>query len=182
MVGIGTAIADDPLLTVRDAPHNGHQPTRVIVDRQARLPATAAMLRESGQTIVATAGAGRERAETLERAGAQVIDTGPGLQVDIDALLRELGRRDITSVLVEGGAELLGNLFDRRVIDKFVVVVAPIVIGGDEAPGPVKGVGSQTMQDVLRLEGVRYEQMGGDMVIIGYPAPLKKAARRKRGH
>jgi diaminohydroxyphosphoribosylaminopyrimidine deaminase/5-amino-6-(5-phosphoribosylamino)uracil reductase len=181
MVGIGTALADDPQLTVRDAPSNGRQPLRVVVDSKGRLPASAAMLKEAGATIVATAGADVKRCAALTAAGAEVVDTGDGDGVDLDALLKALGKRDVVSVLVEGGAGLLGSLFDRQLVDKVVAVVAPVVIGGAGALGPVGGSGAQTMQDALRLTRVRYRQLDTDVVVTGYPSPkTRRAPRRKR--
>lgn len=169
MVGIGTAIADDPQLTVRDVPHTGPQPTRVVVDSTGRLPINAAMLALNGTTIVATAGLNAERRTALEATGAEVVDTGAGAQVDLPKLLATLGERQITSVLVEGGSHLLGSLFDLGLVDKVVAVVAPVIIGGTEAPGPVGGNGAQTIPDALRLTQVTYEQMDGDIIVTGYP-------------
>lgn len=169
MVGIGTAIADDPQLTVRDAPIVGKQPTRVVVDSSGRLPADAAMLAIDGTTIVATSTATAERRKTLEAAGAEIIATGRTKQVDLAKLLTALGDREITSVLVEGGSHLLGSLFDQHLVDKVVAVVAPVIIGGTEAPGPIGGSGAHTIPDALRLTQVTYEQVDGDIIVTGYP-------------
>ena len=87
----------------------------------------------------------------------------------LTTLLELLGGQDITSVLVEGGADLLGSLFDAGLADKVCAFVAPMVIGGDEARGPVGGRGVGGLEDALRLERVRYEQIGGDMMVTGYP-------------
>lgn len=181
MVGIGTAIADDPQLTVRDAPLSGDQPTRVVVDTHGRLPLTAAMLGEPGSTIVVTAGASPERMRALEAVGAIVIDVGTGPAVDLAMLLTILGSRSITSVLVEGGSRLFGSLFDAGLIDKVVGIVAPVIIGGDGAPGPVGGHGAQTMPDALTLSGVTHREIEGDIVFVGYSEPTPPHLRRKKG-
>ncbi len=171
MVGIGTALADDPRLTARDvdgAPDR--QPLRVVVDSAGRLPADAAMLAEPGATLVAVAAKGRGKA--LAEAGAEVaVLPGAGGRVDLGGLLAALGARGVVSVLVEGGAELLGALFDGRHVDKVVAFVAPVVIGGGEAPTVVGGRGAERMADALRLRGVRYEPIDGDLMVVGYPAP-----------
>ena len=171
MVGIGTALADDPRLTVRDVPlRNERQPLRVVVDTAGRLPATAAMLAEPGATLVATANAPSSSRRALAMAGAEVIEVPAVAEgIDLSALLELLGGQDITSVLVEGGADLLGSVFDAHLADRVCVFVAPVVIGGDEAPGPIGGRGADALEDALRLDRVRYEQIGGDMMITGYP-------------
>jgi diaminohydroxyphosphoribosylaminopyrimidine deaminase/5-amino-6-(5-phosphoribosylamino)uracil reductase len=169
MVGIGTALADDPQLTVRDIPHTRPQPTRVVIDSTGRLPTHAAMLALDGTTIIATAGLDTERRAALEATGAEVIDTGARAQVDLPQLLATLGERQITSVLVEGGSHLLGSLFDLGLIDKVVAVIAPVIIGGAEALGPVGGTGAQTIPNALLLTQVTYEQVEGDIIVTGYP-------------
>jgi diaminohydroxyphosphoribosylaminopyrimidine deaminase/5-amino-6-(5-phosphoribosylamino)uracil reductase len=169
MVGIGTAIADDPLLTVRDVPHTGPQPTRVVIDSTGRLPLDSAMLALDGTTIVATTSLDAQRRTALEAAGSKVIDTGTGTQVDLPLLLTNLGERGVTSILVEGGSHLLGSLFDLGLVDKVVAVVAPVIIGGTAAPGPVGGNGAHTIPDALRLTQVTYEQVDGDIIVTGYP-------------
>lgn len=171
MVGIGTALADDPQLTARDA-HGAplpHQPTRVVLDSSGRLPPSARMLAEPGETIVAVADAPDERRLGLERAGARVVRApSPSGAVDPAALLAELGRGDTTSVLVEGGGELLGSLFDAGLVDKVVAFVAPTIIGGAGAPSPVAGAGAERIADASRLTRVRTLRLGRDVVIIGY--------------
>ena len=169
MVGIGTALADDPLLTVRDAPLPARgQPLRVVVDSAGRLPASAAMLAADGATLVAVASPPAARA--VEALGAEaVVAPGADGRVALSQLLAELGARDVTSLLVEGGAALHGALFDGGLVDKVVAFVAPVVIGGDVAPGPVGGAGAERMADALRLRDVTYTELDGDMMVVGYP-------------
>ena len=139
------------------------------------------MLGEPGTTIVATAGASLEHVRALEAAGAVVIDAGAGPAVNLAMLLTILGSRDITSVLVEGGSRLFGSLFDAGLIDKVVGIVAPVIIGGGDAPGPVGGHGAQTMPDALTLSGVTHREIDGDIVFVGYPEPPPPRSRRKKG-
>ncbi len=170
MVGIGTALADDPLLTVRDVPLPARgQPLRVVVDSAGRLPASAAMLTEEGTTLLAVASA--EAARAVEALGAETI-AAPGVdgRTDLPQLLAELGARDVMSLLVEGGAALHGALFESRLVDKVVAFVAPVVIGGDGVPGPIGGAGAERMADALRLRDVTYTELDGDMMVVGYPA------------
>ena len=183
MVGVNTVIADDPRLTARDetdAPRD-RQPLRVVVDSRGRTPADARLLSQKGETLVATCAVDEERRLELTDAGAEVetlpgagaeVETLPGADgaVDIAALLELLAAREKTSVLVEGGGALLGAMFDRGLIDKVVAFVAPVIVGGEEAPSPVRGVGVGGMSDALRLNRVSVRELGGDVVVTGYAA------------
>ena len=170
MAGIGTVLADDPRLTARDAegtPLPG-QPLRVIIDSSGRLPLDSKLLRQPGETLVAVATDSAETSAGLEAAGADVLALrGSGGRVDLDAVISELGRREVTSVLVEGGGTLLGSLFDARLVDRVFAFVAPVVIGGELAPSPVEGTGIERMADALRLANVRVERFGDDVAVIG---------------
>ncbi len=171
MVGIGTALTDDPQLTARNARGNPRprQPTRVVVDSDARLPPTARMLSEPGHTIVAVSDAPDARCRALEQAGARVVHApSHDGAVDLGALLAELGRNNTTSVLVEGGGALHGSLFDAGLVDKVVAFIAPTIIGGAGAPSPVAGAGAQHIADAALLTRVRTLPLGRDVAIIGY--------------
>ncbi len=170
MAGIGTVLADDPQLTARDADGLAlpRQPLRVIVDSRARLPSDAKLLAQRGATLVALADALPPERARLERAGAETFAaTGADGRVDLRALMAELGRRRITSVLIEGGGELLGSLFDAGLVDRAAAFVAPMIIGGQSAPSPVAGVGAAAMRDAVRLSDVRVERFGGDVAVMG---------------
>ena len=172
MVGIGTALADDPRLTARDERGNplSRQPLRVVVDSRGRLPATARLLSEPGKTLIAV-GSGVT--------GSQMGEHGEGVEfrhfplrdehIDLQGLIEFLAEeRDVTSIMVEGGGTLLGAMFDLGLVDKVVAFVAPTIIGGASAPSPVGGAGVEMMVDALELERVRWKRMGRDMLITGY--------------
>jgi diaminohydroxyphosphoribosylaminopyrimidine deaminase/5-amino-6-(5-phosphoribosylamino)uracil reductase len=171
LVGIGTVLADDPRLTARreEAPVD-RQPLRVVVDSGARTPTAAALLREPGATLIAIS----ERAETarvaaLCRAGAEVLRLpAPDGRVDLVALMAELGRRGITSVLVESGGTLLAGLIAAGLVDKVMAFIAPVIVGGAEAPTPVGGRGVVEMARAPRLRRPRVWQVGDDVLITGY--------------
>ncbi|MEE8174483.1 MAG: bifunctional diaminohydroxyphosphoribosylaminopyrimidine deaminase/5-amino-6-(5-phosphoribosylamino)uracil reductase RibD [Dehalococcoidia bacterium] len=172
MVGVNTVIADDPRLTARGQGAEGSlkEPMRVIVDSQGRIPVTAQVLREPGKTLVAAARPLEPaKAGALVEAGAEVLElpAKDGL-VDLEELLRALGKREITSVLVEGGGTLLGSLFDQGLVDKVVAFIAPVVIGGGEAKTAVGGVGVSRIAQGLRLTRVRVERFGEDVMVSGY--------------
>ena len=172
MVGIGTALADDPRLTARNERGNplSRQPLRVVVDSRGRLPATARLLSEPGETLIAV-GSGVD--------GLQIGEHGEGVEfrqfplhdrhIDLQRLTKFLAKeRDVTSIMVEGGGTLLGALFDLGLVDKVVAFVAPTIIGGASAPSPVGGLGAEMMADALELERVRWKRLGRDMLITGY--------------
>jgi diaminohydroxyphosphoribosylaminopyrimidine deaminase/5-amino-6-(5-phosphoribosylamino)uracil reductase len=174
MVGINTVLADDPQLTARDgsgAPQE-RQPLRVVLDSHARTPSGSRMLREPGTTLIFTlAEAPPEKVQELELAGAVVIPTRAGAdgRVDLREVLSELGRRDVMSLLVEGGGMVLGSLFDAGLVDKLHTFIAPVIIGGEGAASPVAGRGVLRMADAWRLERTRLEAIGTDWLITGYP-------------
>ncbi|MCH7745516.1 MAG: bifunctional diaminohydroxyphosphoribosylaminopyrimidine deaminase/5-amino-6-(5-phosphoribosylamino)uracil reductase RibD [Chloroflexi bacterium] len=171
MAGINTVLADDPQLTARDESGKplDRQPLRVIVDSKGRLPLESKLLTEPGQTLIAVANADETACHNLKQAGADVERVpAEGGSVDLTALMKALGQREITSVLVEGGGILLGALFDLGLIDKVVAFVAPTIIGGKAAPSPVAGAGAAKMADVTRLSRVKTKQFGEDVAIIGY--------------
>ena len=171
MVGINTVLADDPHLTARDEHGNPHsrQPLRVLVDSRGSLPRGARLLAEPGHTLVAVAGADEAARRRLAKTGAEVhsVPADDG-SVDLPGLVRVLGRRDITSVLVEGGGTLLGSLFDHGLADKVVAFIAPTILGGKTAPSPVAGVGIEALADAKALSRVKVIQFGMDTAISGY--------------
>lgn len=166
MVGIGTALADDPLLTAR--PPGLRTATRIIVDNQARLPTTSKLMQTASETLVLIAvadAAPMERIDALQKLGAEIVRL-PGERVPLDELLRELGRRRMTNVLVEGGGGLVGGLFDRNLIDEVHAFVSPKIIGG-QALTPVMGVGIAQMANARNLTQPTIRQFGDDVLISG---------------
>lgn len=173
MVGINTVLADNPQLTARCCGNGGKarkQPLRVIVDSRGRTPPTAKMFHEPGETLLAVG----ESLSTAQRsrlttAGANVVPfPSAGGMVDLSQVLRTLGQRKITSVLVEGGGTLLGSLFDAGLVDKVVAFIAPTIVGGKDARVPVAGTGVSKMTEALRLERVTVQQFGADVMVSGY--------------
>ncbi len=169
VVGIGTALADDPLLTRRDAP--GRDPLRVVVDSRARLPLDrklVATARAQPVLVATTRAAPRAPLEALEARGVEVLIAGEGERVDPAALLAALGGRGVRHVLLEGGGELTAAFFERDLVDRVVCFVAPKVIGGDAAPGPVRGAGVDLGARAAALEGLVAEPSGDDVMLVGH--------------
>ena len=147
------------------------QPLRVVVDSRGRIPVTARVLGPGGPTLIATTAASPaawRTAVTARGAEMVVVAADPSGRVDPAVLLGELGRRGVMSVLVEGGATLLGSLFDAGLVDKVHAVIAPVIIGGP-APAAVRGRGALRMADARRLRDVIVERLGDDVLITGYP-------------
>src|SRR5262249_26029779 len=122
--------------------------------------------------------ANSEAAARLKKQGVEAINA-PASGRDVLKVLEELGRRSIQSVLVEGGAAVAGAFIDAGLVDKITFFVAPVIIGGNEAPSAVRGVGFERMADALRLEDVEIARRGDDVEITGYPK--RRDAEKRRG-
>jgi len=176
IVGVGTIIADNPALTVRYR-QDAANPLRVILDSQARVSPMAKVFHGEGDALlVVTDGAPRERVAALKNAGVDVLVL-PGddkARVDLNFLLRSLHERGLVSVMVEGGAEVLGSFFDAGLIDEVWVFLAPIIIGG--GANPFGGLGAQTLAEAMHLDNIAMESLGDDFLIRGQ---IKKTSDKK---
>ena len=170
IVAAGTARADDPLLTAR--PAGPRLATRIVVDSQARLSSDSQLVRTARDVPVIVACLDSAPAQDIQRltaAGVEVLplsarDDG---HPDLTELLRELGRRSMTNVLLEGGAGLLGSAFDQRLVDEVHVFIAPKLVGGEAARSPIGGLGLSAMPVLSQLRSVAVEQVGSDVYIHG---------------
>lgn len=173
VVGIGTVLADDPLLTAR--PPGPRTATRIVVDSQARLPATsqlATTAREQPVLVAVSSAAPKERCDVLRELGIEVLqlsDTAAAQrpQVDLSALLQELGRRRMTHILVEGGSHLLGAFFDARLINECHVFIAPKLVGGEQARGPFAGLGVADLSEAVGVDVLSAQSIGEDIYLCG---------------
>jgi diaminohydroxyphosphoribosylaminopyrimidine deaminase/5-amino-6-(5-phosphoribosylamino)uracil reductase len=170
MVGVQTALADDPELTTRLTIPAVH-PIRIIVDSQLRLPLHAKLLKEklSPVILLTTERADSAKREALEAAGAQVINCGSGTQVDLSLAMSLLGERDIGSILLEGGGKLNGAMLAEGLIDKVILFIAPKLIGGAASPGAFDFEGFERMSEAIALKDIQVQQIGQDVCFIGYP-------------
>jgi diaminohydroxyphosphoribosylaminopyrimidine deaminase/5-amino-6-(5-phosphoribosylamino)uracil reductase len=171
LVGATTVERDDPALTTRLGDGLHRQPLRVVVDSALRTAPSARLLDPGGgQVIIATtAAASEERSAALRDAGAEVLvlPDRDG-RVDLAALLDDLGRRGILSLLAEGGAEVLGSLRDAGLIDSVVAILAPRLIGGAGAPAAIGGEGAGSLAEALHLVDLDVQRVGGDLIVTGY--------------
>ena len=168
VVGIGTALADDPALDVRLGRPWPREPWRVVVDSRARLPRTARILSAGTPAralIAVTDAAPAERVAALEAAGATVLACkSAGAHVDLVDLAGRLFALDAMAVLVEGGAELNAGFLSAGLVDRVAVFVAPKLVGGRSAPTPVGGAGL-SLGDAVALTRVRTRAVGDDWLI-----------------
>ena len=171
-VGIGTALADDPLLTDRRdgvEDEESSQPTRVVFDSLARLPLSSALvdsLEMAPLVVVCSPEAPSSKRDALTGAGAEVV-VAPGRdRVErLGAALDELGRRQIQELLLEGGPTLAGALFDAEGIDALRLFIAPILVGAGEARALLEGEGARRIAEGLRPLAVEHEAVGEDLLI-----------------
>jgi diaminohydroxyphosphoribosylaminopyrimidine deaminase / 5-amino-6-(5-phosphoribosylamino)uracil reductase len=175
LVGSGTALRDDPLLTAR--PTGPRMATRIVVDSAARIRLDSQLVETARNVpllIATTSAAAPDAVRNLEMRGAEVVfipsqgkgdPTHSGGNVDLEQLLDELGRRRFTNVLVEGGSRLFGSLYDADLVDESHVFVAPKILGGAHAPSAVAGRGNPSVDAIAALESVVVEKVGDDVYI-----------------
>ena len=161
LVGVNTVIQDDPQLTTRIADFNGRQPLRVVLDSHLSTPKGARVL--DGHTLIATTAEGG-----IDGAEALKLPPAEDGRVPLDAVLDELGRRGILSLLVEGGGETHAAFLAAGLANKVHAYIAPRLIGGVEAPTAVAGAGVQRLADATRLRTVAVTTLGDDILITGY--------------
>ncbi len=170
MVGIGTVLTDDPYLTTRLAARRGHDAIRIVVDSNLRTPPDAAIFNpssSSGVIIAARKDPPADRRSVLEKQGAKVVRTAGRERVDLPDLFSSLYRIGVTSVLLEGGAELAWSALQARAVDRCLFFYAPIIIGGRAAPSGVEGLGISRLEDAPKLIDVRAFRVGPDILMDG---------------
>ena len=170
IVGIGTALADDPRLTAR-IPGVHRQPRRVVFDSTARLPLDSQLVRDAAEvplTVVVSRAASRSATENLEMAGAHVlIATGENEPARVASALDQLGELDppMTSALLEGGPHLAGAFLDAGEVDEARLFVAPLFLGAHSARDPLEGEGVERLADALRAMTLTCEPSGEDILL-----------------
>jgi len=173
IVGIGTVLSDNPRLTTRLAEGGGKDALKVVVDSNARLPLEARVINPGlrNKLYLATTGAASpEKIRALREKGVEVaiLPSAEG-RVDLKALLRRLGERKISSVLVEGGGTLNYSLLKAGAVDKLFIFIAPLIFGGRNSPTPFTGEGVDTIDRSWRVEQTEIKQFDQDILIVGYP-------------
>lgn len=170
LVGGNTAFVDDPSLTDRSGEPRRRPLVRVVLDNRLRLPRESQIVRTAREipTIVFTKPNDQAIVRLLRECGVEVIELEQGGR-DLTAILQELRRRQIQSVLVEGGTEIAGAFCDAGLADKVTFIVAPLIIGGSDAPVAIGGKGATNLSSAIRLSRISVEGLDDDLEITGYP-------------
>ena len=169
LIGIGTAMADDPQLTCRLS-RGGRDPLRVVVDSRLRTPPDARIfhLQSTAITVIATVAQDEGRFAAYRERGAELLSCrDAGGRVDLADLLGQLGKRGVQSVLVESGGELAGALLRQGLIDRLVLFYGAKLVGG-EGRSPFAGSGVEKMSQAIRLQEMQVRRFGDDLMVSGY--------------
>ena len=168
MVGVGTVLADDPLLTCRLP--GGRSPVRVICDTHLRTPLSAQVVRTAREvpTLLATCRGDPEGQRPYLEAGCQVLVL-PEREghVDLDALMDELGRREVDGLLIEGGGSLAWSALEAGIVRRVYAYAAPMLLGGGTAKSPVEGRGFPAPDQAVKLKNLTVMPLGADILLEG---------------
>jgi diaminohydroxyphosphoribosylaminopyrimidine deaminase/5-amino-6-(5-phosphoribosylamino)uracil reductase len=193
LVGIGTVLADDPLLTDRSGLPRRRPLARIVLDSSLRIPPDSQLVQTARDwpTIVFHAAEGdntppvegtgsleqKKRMEFLLEAGVEIIDS-PGAtgRIELPFVLAELSRRSLTSLLVEGGSEIAGAFIERRLVDKLSLFIAPKIIGGRDARSAFGAEGIERLRDALQLKDLSITPRGPDWEWTAYPVAVSDPA------
>lgn len=174
MVGIGTVLADDPMLNCRV--EGGVDPVRIICDSNLHIPTESQIVKTASdiETIVACSQEAleserkQERIRRLKEAGIQIIGTEGAHGVNLVELMKKLGGQNIDSILLEGGGTLNASALEDGIVNKVYAYIAGKLIGGMDARSPVEGMGIDRMADAITLQNMEIEKLGDDFCIVGY--------------
>ncbi len=169
LVGVGTVLSDDPMLTPREVPVVGALPVRVVLDTRLRTPVSSALVETANDSpvwILHAHDAPSDRVHALRARGVETVSIAiENERIGLHAAMRELGARGITEVLVEGGGAVHGSLLDVGLGDRLVAYVAPKIFGGRDAFPAFGGVGAGSVAEARALRGWRVEPVGDDLKI-----------------
>jgi len=166
LVGAGTVLVDDPSLR---AYGEGRDPARIVLDGRGVVPPSAKVFQDGVRRLVfTTASAPSSWVDKLRDMGVEVIIIGEGEKVEVGEMLRELGKRGIASLLVEGGGETSASFLEAGAVDKIFFFIAPLIIGGREAKTSVEGNGCQNLREAIKLKYPRIRKFGQDILFEAY--------------
>lgn len=174
MVGIGTVLADDPMLNCRV--EGDVDPVRIICDSNLHIPTESQIVKTASdiETIVACSQEAleserkQEKIRRLKEAGIQIIGTEGAHGVNLVELMKKLGGQNIDSILLEGGGTLNASALEDGIVNKVYAYIAGKLIGGMDARSPVEGMGIDRMADAITLQNMEIEKLGDDFCIVGY--------------
>jgi diaminohydroxyphosphoribosylaminopyrimidine deaminase/5-amino-6-(5-phosphoribosylamino)uracil reductase len=175
MVGVGTVLKDDPALTTRLAHKKGRDAIRIILDTQFRIPENARVLNPDSpaKTIVVIGdqtALNKAKIEALSKLNAEVLPCRQKQgHLDLAALMDLLGARSITSILLEGGAAVMGNMIRQQLVDKFYIFKAPKLLAGNDGIPMAYGMSPKQMDQALKLKDIQVKRFGDDILITASP-------------
>lgn len=179
LVGVGTAAKDDPLLTDRSGQARRRPLVRVVLDENLQTSSDSQLAKTARDTptlVFAGQMAETDRIRALESRGVEIVrDSQNGR--NLVSVLDELAKRSIQSLLVEGGANVAGKFLDAGLVNKVSFFIAPIIIGGSDAPNSIGGTGSEKITDAMQLDNVEIIPRGRDLEVTGYPVMTKDEKR-----
>lgn len=177
MVGVGTIKADDPQLTTRLGGATGIDPIRFVIDTQLSTPENATVIKQHSKAptyLVCGETAPLERRNRLADAGAQLLEAPlHNGRIDLTALMPLLGRMGVTSLMIEGGAQMADSALRAEIVDKVVFFYAPKILGGSDGMPMLNGKGPELMKEALPVQEIKVECVGEDIMIQGYRRKLK---------
>ncbi len=168
LIGGNTAFVDNPGLTDRSGKARRRKLVRVVLDNRMQIPLDSTLVKtaKDAPTLVFSNSNDEQKIKKLIESGVDVVRANAR---DLTAVLEELRKRDLQSVLVEGGTEIAGAFCDAKLVDKLTFIVAPLVIGGHDAPLAVGGIGANSLENAMRLRDLEVVRHGGDFEFTGYP-------------
>jgi len=172
VIGIGTVLCDDPTLTTRLPDGNGRDAVRIVLDSRARIPLDSKILNlnSEARTIVAVTNlAEEEKIEQLKKYADVLVISEKDGRVNLTELMKKLAEMEITNVLIEGGAEVNASALKERIVDRVMFFIAPKIIGGNSAPGPIGGDGVEDPSKAIKLTDISIMNSGSDILVIGTP-------------
>lgn len=168
LVGGNTAFVDNPSLTDRSEKKRRRKLVRVILDNRLQIPENSTLVKTAAETptLVISNSTDKVKAQRLLNYSVEIAQTDAR---NLGVILEELKKRDLQSVLVEGGTEIAGAFIEAKLVDKFSFFYAPLIIGGSFAPVAVGGKGADNLADAMRLRDVEITKHGEDFEVAGYP-------------
>ncbi len=174
LIGAGTAVIDDPLLTDRSGLPRRRPLTRVVLDDELRTPIDSNLVNTVAQSPLLIFTSGKPSLDAYQSFTTQGVGIIRTDGRDLVSVLTQLGSRFVQSVLVEGGAGVAGQFIDANLVDKVTFFIAPKIIGSQQAPSAIGGRGVERMRDALMLEDLEVIQRGADLEVTGYPTGRMK--------